>query len=154
MQFTIDALRRSRMPAAAPAYDYVEYLNFPVTVGLAVIPLTAALIPSTFVIIQADQANAGTVEVGGSNLQAGAGLELAAGRAVSFDPGGPSDQALMASLGMGIQPYLVPAGRSWLDRMLSSRPKIKVVSLHSIRVVATVAAQVVRVMYTIPPVGM
>lgn len=145
MQPTIDIARRNMNPSTGPDYEYDVFVSFPITVGINVVPLSQANIPCTFVIIQASNANAGTVEVGGHDLMIGAGMELTAGRAISFSVD-QSQSPDMGSLGLGNTPYIAAP-----QRIVRKR---RVLNLRNILAVANAPAQTLRILYTVPPKGM
>lgn len=156
-----DLVRRLRIPATRPPYIFQAFSSGSLLVGTTVIPITQEVIPATYIILVAGLTNVGVLYVGGPNMSAANGLELDAGRGVSFAT--PEFAALqheqtVGSLGAGLMRYadgMAPQMQEEYWQAMSARfgrpryPKV-VLNLRDIRVVGDVGNQELRYVYVSP----
>jgi hypothetical protein len=104
---TIDVLRRFRRPSSGPTEFYQRPHTYTIPVGVNRVCLApnGQHSPAITLLIQADLANAGIINIGDSNVSVRVGIQLDTGKAALFAPQlNPSNQP--GTLGTGISSYL------------------------------------------------
>jgi hypothetical protein len=103
----IDVLRRLRRPSSTPTEYYQRPHTYSIAVGLTPVCISPNRQhnPAITLLVQADLANGGIINVGDSGISLTVGLQLDSGKAALFAPQmNPSNQP--GSLGTGITSFI------------------------------------------------
>jgi hypothetical protein len=155
-----DLLRRFRMPATSAGDQYQRFRTDGLTVGTTPVRLTPEPIPADFVLVLAALGNSGIVYVGGQDVSAATGIELDAGRAITFtvSPTAMAGANTQGQAALGLLPYIEGMSameqRQYVESLgvqLQRAGRRLVVNLADIWLVASIADQGVRFIYTLPP---
>lgn len=144
---TPDILRRDRRPAVKPSFvRYVIVRNLAINVPLTPAPISTSNIPCFSILVQADLANGGVIEVGGMGVTVTTGLQLIAGAGTFYYASQPveGEPFIRSGLGIGVEKERGFAGETSGHR----NQYLKVISLNQIWTVTNLDGQIARITYT------